>query len=98
MEVNIINIGENNLQYCFLSPIRFGKEYLGCLKQTISEEAKKGEKIKLNIFIIFDDIDEDEDQNDINLLDYYEGYFRLMTKEGIPFGDILYIKLNIYKS
>ena len=98
LEVNIINIGENNLQYCFLSPIRFGKEYLGCLKQTISEEAKKGEKIKLNIFIIFDDIDEDEDQNDINLLDYYEGYFRLMTKEGIPFGDILYIKLNIDKS
>ena len=64
---NIINIGDKNLQYCFLSPIRFGKEYLGCLKQTISEEVKKGEKIKLNIFIIFDDVDEDEDENDINL-------------------------------
>ena len=96
LEVNIINIGEKNLQYCFLSPIRFGKEYLGCLKQTIVEEAKKGEKINLNIFIIFNEIDEEE--NGINSLDYYEGYFRLMTKEGIPFGDILYIKLNIDKS
>ena len=35
IKVNIINNGENDLQECFISPIRFGNNYLGCLKKTI---------------------------------------------------------------
>ena len=33
--------------------------------------------------------DEDEDSSQ----DVYEGYYRLFTEEGIPFGDILYIQV-----
>ena len=77
------------MQECFLSPIRFGKNYFGCLKTTITDECKNGEKIKLNVFMKFDDSDD--------IKDSYEGYFRLMTKEGLPFGDILYVQVMIEK-
>ena len=43
----------------------------------------------------FEDDGYDEADDEDNELDYYEGYFRLMTRQGIPFGDILYIKVNI---
>ena len=90
INIGIVNIGTNDLKGCFISPIRFGKNYLGCLKQTIIDECRKGDKINLPIIINFE-VEEDED----DLKDFYEGYFRLMTHEGIPFGDILYIKVII---
>ena len=90
IKIDIINNGESNLKGCFFSPIRFGKNYLGCLKQSITKECEKGEKITLTILIKYDD--EEFEENTHNM---YEGYFRLMTIEGIPFGDIFYIKLLI---
>ena len=92
IDIDIINNGENNLKGCFISPIRFGKKYLGCLKKTITEECKRGDKICLEVTMKFDD-DLDED----SLENVYEGYFRLMTENGIPFGDIFYIKVIIYE-
>ena len=86
--IKIVNNGENDLQGCFLSPIRFGKKYLGCIKATILEHTKRGEIATLkDVLIKFEDEDESERE------DEYEGYFRLMTKQGIPFGDILYIRV-----
>lgn len=93
IKVEIVNNGENDLQGCFLSPIRFGKNYLGCLKKTITDECKKGDKVSIDVLLKFEDAE--EGQEEITPLDYYEGYFRLMTEEGIPFGDILYIKVMI---
>lgn len=90
IKIDIINNGEKNLKGCFISPIRFGKNYLGCLKTTILDDCKKGDKITLNVLIKFED-EEDEEE----LLDSYEGFFRLMTKDGIPFGDIYNIKVLI---
>lgn len=90
IEIDIMNNGQSSLKGCFISPIRFGKKYLGCLKRSITEQCDKGDKITLPIFIKFDD--EEFENNTQNI---YEGYFRLMTIEGIPFGDILYIKLII---
>ena len=92
IRVEIINNGENSLQACFINAIRFGKNYLGCLKTTITDEGKKGEKIKVEFFIKFEEEEEEEEEN---LSNVYEGYYRLFTKEGIPFGDIFYIKLLI---
>ena len=89
IDIDIMNNGDEPLQECFLSPIRFGKNYFGCLKTTITDECKNGEKIKLNVFMKFDDSDD--------IKDSYEGYFRLMTKEGLPFGDILYVQVMIEK-
>ena len=90
IKIDIVNNGENNLQGCFISPIRFGKKYLGCLKKTILEECNKGDKISLDVLVKFEDED-DEDES----LNAYEGYFRLMTQEGLPFGDIFNIKVLI---
>lgn len=90
IKIDIINNGEKNLKGCFISPIRFGKNYLGCLKKTILEECNKGEKISLDVLVKFED-EEEEDES----FNVYEGYFRLMTQEGIPFGDILNIKVLI---
>ena len=72
--------------------IRFGKHYLGCSKSTIGETIMNGEKLKLPLFITFED--ETDDEN-FKPLEQYEGYFRLMTEEGIPFGDIFYLQVNI---
>lgn len=92
IEVEIFNSGENNLQGCFISPIRFGKNYLGCLKKTIINQCERGNKTKLQVLMKFEDDDEEEE---ITPLDEYEGYFKLMTPEGIPFGDIFYLKVII---
>ena len=93
INIDIMNIGDEALQECFISPIRFGKNYFGCVKNIILDECKNGEKINMKILMKFDDFD----KNCNNPKDSYEGYFRLMTKEGIPFGDILYIKVMIEK-
>ena len=43
----------------------------------------------MELVIDFNDNDEDD------TLDVYEGFFRLFTDEGIPFGDILYVQVVI---
>ena len=88
IEVDITNNGEEPLQGCFISPIRFGKNYLGCLKKTITDECNKAEQTKIKVVITFED-EKDEVE------DIYYGYYRLMTRKGIPFGDILYIQVEI---
>ncbi len=92
IQIKVKNNGEEDIQGSFISPIRFGNNYLGCLKKTIPDECKNGEECILDILIKF----EDDDEKQFN--DEYEGYFRLMTEEGIPFGDILYIQLDIEKN
>lgn len=91
LNVVIVNNGTVDLNGCFVSPIRFGKNYLGCTKETINEEVKTGEKVNIKLGIIFFD----DFSDDCQPLDQYIGYFRLMTDKGIPFGDILYVQLDI---
>lgn len=85
LEVEVINNGIEDLQGCFISPIRFGKNYLGCNKTTITDKIETGEKTKIKTLVYFEDDNEK----------YYEGYFRLMTYDGIPFGDIFYLQVHI---
>lgn len=94
LEVEVINNGMNNLSLCFISPIRFGKNYLGCSKTSITTEScNNGEKFNMKMLLTFED--EPANGEAFKPLDEYEGYFRLMTREGIPFGDILYVKVTI---
>ena len=93
IDIEIVNNGEENLQGCFLSPIRFGPNYLGCIKATILDDCKQGEKASLKGVLIIETDNDDNNENDY--LDSYEGYFRLMTSGGLPFGDILYIQVQI---
>ena len=87
-EIEIINNGIESLQGCFISPIRFGKKYIGCTKDSIESEVENGEKYTMKTMIKF------EDENIIEKNKQYEGYFRLMTQEGLPFGDIFYLQVN----
>ena len=87
-EIEIINNGIESLQGCFISPIRFGKKYIGCTKDSIESEVQNGEKYTMKTMIKF------EDENIIEKNKQYEGYFRLMTQEGLPFGDIFYLQVN----
>ena len=90
IKIDIINNGINDLKNCFISPIRFGKEYLGCVRKTITDDVKAGEKTSVEVCITFD-----EDYLDDQKLKQYKGYYRLMTEHGIPFGDVLYLELDI---
>ena len=87
-EIEIINNGIESLQGCFISPIRFGKKYIGCTKDSIESEVQNGGKYTMKTIIKF------EDENIIEKYRQYEGYFRLMTQEGLPFGDIFYLQVN----
>ena len=91
LNVEIVNNGTVDLNGCFISPIQFGKNCLGCTRETINEEVKTGEKVKIKLGIIF----YDDFNDDFPPLNQYIGYFRLMTDKGIPFGDILYVQLDI---
>ena len=91
IEIKAINNGQESLQRSFLSPIRFGKQYLGCLKTTITDNCENGEEFTLKPLIKFEDDDNAQPR------DEYEGYFRLFSEEGIPFGDVIYIQVIMEK-
>ena len=84
IDVEITNNGEEPLQGCFISPIRFGKNYLGCLKSTIVDECNKAEKTIIKVLITF------EDGND-EIEDNYYGYYRLKTNN----GDLIGLEMNV---
>ena len=84
----ILNKGEKNLKGCYISSIKASHDYLSCVKKVITEDIKKEEKKRIKLMIKFQE-DEDEESSQ----DVYEGYYRLFTEEGIPFGDILYIQV-----
>ena len=86
-EIN--NKGKNSLKGCYFLPIKTDKKYLKCKKEIIKQDIKPDEKMRMNLNIDFNDEDEDDNQ------DVYEGYYRLFTDEGVPFGDILYLQVVI---
>lgn len=83
IKFTLVNIGEMNLASSFIVPIRYGNKYLSCLRKTITESMDKNEKNEVEIMIKFPEDDQEGT---------YEGYFRMFTESGIPFGDILYVK------
>ena len=90
-EINfeLLNKGKNNLKGCYISSIKASKDYLKCVKKVIDEDIRSEEKKRITLTIKFnEDEDDDEDSQDV-----YEGYYRLFTEEGIPFGDVLYLQV-----
>ena len=85
----IYNKGNNTLKGCYFSAIKTSKDHLKCKKEIIKDDIRKEQKKRMDLTIDFNDYDEDD------TLDVYEGYFRLFTDEGIPFGDILYLQVVI---
>ena len=84
----LVNKGENNLKGCYITSIKARKDYLRCVKKVITEDVESNQKIRTKLKIIFEEDDDDEDSQDV-----YEGYYRLFTEEGSPFGDVLYLQV-----
>ena len=87
----ILNKGKNNLKGCYITSIKANDKYLKCIKKLIDEDIQSDEKKRVKLTILFDEEDEEEESSQ----DVYEGYYRLFTGEGIPFGDILYLQVIV---
>ena len=87
-EVNfkIANTGENNLKNCYIAYIKFTGNYLWCKKYIITENFEKSEIKDINLQINFGDIK--------NKNGRFEGQFRMFSQNGIPFGDILKVRVK----
>lgn len=85
VEIKIANCGKNPLTGCYFVPIKYGPCYLTCKKLEITEEdGLEYQKIKvLSLDIQFPKDHEGEK---------CKGFFRMFTKDGLPFGDILTVE------
>lgn len=79
----IINKSNKTLKNCFFMPVRFGEQYLKCIPK----------KITLN----------DTNEPVITTLEIelpkkgkFEGFFRLFTAKGIPFGDVISVNADCF--
>ena len=82
MEISVINSGDNVLKNCYILPVRYGEDYLSCNPKVIKEEVQRNMTLKIILVIRV--------PNDKG---YFEGYFRMFTPHGLPFGKVLYVKV-----
>lgn len=87
IEIVLVNNGDNDLQNCYILPIRYGEDYLRCEKVKINESIERNYSEKIKMMIILPNSDKK----------YYEGYFRMFTPSGLPFGQVIFIKVFIYE-
>ena len=83
LETSIINNGENDLKDCYILPVRYGDNYLTCGPKVIEDEVERNMAITMSLIVRLP-----QDNKG-----YFEGYFRMFTPHGLPFGDVLYIKV-----
>ena len=82
LEFVVVNNGEKDLKNCCILPIRYGDEYLSCDAKIITNSIKRGMNLKISL-----------DVKTPQRTGYFEGYFRMFTPSGLPFGNIIYIKV-----
>jgi hypothetical protein len=94
VQIKIANTGEVDLSKCFIGYIKFDRNYLICKKYEIQEKFEKNVIKDISLRIDFNDTDNIE-------ITTFEGHFRMFNSYGIPFGDILKIKVineSIFKN
>ena len=79
----IVNNGEKEWEKCYFLPVRYGENCLGCSIKQIDKKIEQNESIVFNLVVRIPK----------ETKGYYEGFFRMFTSEGLPFGDILHIKV-----
>ena len=84
IKIQIANIGEKDLKNCFISYIKFTGSYLLCEKFIITENFVKNEIKEIKLKIILPD---EKDKSS------FEGHFRMFNANGLPFGDVLTVKV-----
>ena len=82
-EITIINSGENNLQNCYILPIRYGESNITCFQKIIKDDVPRNLQIKIPLVLRL--------PNEGRGL--FEGYFRMFTPDGLPFGNVLCVKV-----
>lgn len=83
INLKIANLGENDLKKCFITYITFKGNYLSCEKLVINESLVKNDFKEIQLRI----------NNIKNEKGIFEGCFRMFTNNGMPFGDILKVKV-----
>ena len=81
--LDFINNGETDLKNCYVLPIRYGDDYLSCPPAVISESVVMNYNNSVNLEIKIPQ----------NNKKYYEGYFRMFTPNGLPFGQVFFIRV-----
>ena len=82
LDFMVVNNGENDLQNCCILPIRYGDDFLSCDPKIITNSVKRGTNLKISL-----------DVKIPQKTGYFEGYFRMFTPSGLPFGNIIYTKV-----
>lgn len=83
LEFTVINNGENDLKDCYLLPVRYGDEYLTCNPKKIEDNIQRNMSVKIVLVVRIPNINKG----------YFEGYFRMFTPHGLPFGNVLFVKV-----
>ena len=83
IEITVINTGENDLNDCYILPVRYGKNYLTCNPKVIKDEIQRNMSIIISLLVRL--------PNDNK--GYFEGYFRMFTPYGLPFGTVIFVKV-----
>ena len=84
---SLVNTGQKDLENCYIGYIKLDKNHLLCDRYNIKESIKRNSQREINELTLKYD---NEENNTFNI---FEGHFRMFTENGIPFGDILKIRI-----
>lgn len=82
LPIEVSNNGGIDLKNCYILPVRYGEDYLICVPMKIDEKFDSNFSCKMDLLIKVPNMDKKN----------YEGYFRMFTPSGLPFGQVLFIK------
>ena len=91
IDVMVGNTGLKTLENCFISYIMFNENHLWCEKCVLKSEVQKNDSVEIKLQINLPNENKDK-------IGIFEGQFRMFNSEGIPFGDILIIKVQNNKA
>lgn len=83
IKFTVINTGENDLDKCYILPVRYGENYLGCKPYVIEEKLGRNERKEIDLRI--------RRESDLTR-GIFDGYFRMFTPNGMPFGNVLHVQ------
>ena len=87
LDIEVSNNGENDLQDCYILPIRYGEDYLGCEPIKINDSTERNYSNQIKMVIKLPNSNKT----------YFEGYFRMFTPSGLPFGKVIFVKVFIHE-
>lgn len=84
IEFSVVNSGDEDLENCYILPVRYGDKYLTCSPKIIEGSAQRNFIVKISLLARLPHYNKG----------YFEGYFRMFTPSGLPFGDVLFVKIH----